>query len=127
MIAGSLQLSAISEEPRRMSRTWGELPTRDEFQSLWDARDDAGELRGGLYRITLSRSDSEAVERYGMGEGSYTAQELYRSLLEVVNDPEPWDLVDVPEDRTTYRCYERHEQAMNLVSSILETLGMEWI
>lgn len=114
-------------EPLRMSRTFGELPAREEFSALWEARDEAGELRGGRYHITLGRSDSEALERYQLGDGAYTESELYSALAEIVSDPEPWDLIDDPEGREMHRSYERHDEAMSFVSSILETLGMEWV
>ena len=88
------------------SMTYGELPSRDDFDSAWDRLDRAGELRGGLYHISLSESDSRAVDGYSLGDGAWTQDQLWDALEEINGDT---------------------IEGTELVGSILYTLGFEWI
>jgi len=91
---------------RSRSMTYGTLPSIEAFEKAFDA--ELGEDE--RYRIRLSRSDSKAADGTSIGDGEYTADELYRGLEELVKK------------------FERgREAAGDLASSILSTLGFEWI
>lgn len=85
-----------------VSMTWGKLPSFATFERHFDE-----ELPRGSYNIRLGRSDSKAAQGTSIGDGEYTARELYRGLQELV-------------EKGT-------DEAGSLASSILETLGFEWV
>lgn len=88
------------------SMTYGTLPTFEQFDSAFDA----AELRDGRYHITLGAADSRACENFRLGDGEYTADQLYAACKEIV---EAWNAEGT--------------DAMDLVSGIIETLGFEWV
>jgi len=88
--------------------TYGTMPTREEFDEAFDRECPNG------YNIVLSRSDSRAMDNYNLGDGKYTARELWFAIKQIV------DSEDVD---TTWA----DDGPMNLVSSIMETLGFEWV
>lgn len=92
--------------------TYGVLPTQESFDGAFDR-----ECPGGYYNIQLSRSDSQAVERFYLGSGDWTAKQLWKAITEIV---ETW---------STERCTDetQTDDAMDLVSGILGTLGFEWV
>jgi len=94
----------------RTSLTYGILP---EWPTFFEAF-----IRNvkGLYRIRLNSSSSRAVDKYKLGDGDYTAQELWEAIQEIVNY--------IPQ---TPGGMEMHEQALDIVSSILSTLEIEWV
>jgi len=160
----------------RQSMTYGQLPTREEFDAAFEA-----EVTGSKYRIVLSDSDAESCEGFGLGDGEWTADQLWRAICEITNYT--GDEITVSEDETWEDVYQvfypgtdrphieigpdeleliewaqrfcehhvthveiarealnfasaygevghdftRQESAMDLVSSILDTLGFEWI
>jgi hypothetical protein len=159
----------------RQSMTYGTLPSREDFDAALDRE------VSGKYRITLSQSDSRACDGFNLGDGEWTADELWRAISQIVHYP--GDEITVSEDsewEDVYQVFypgtdrapveigpdesdliewaqrfcEHHvthveiarealnfaaaygevghdftkwESAMDLVSSILETLGFEWI
>jgi hypothetical protein len=159
----------------RQSMTYGQLPSREDFDAAFDR-----EVQG-RYRITLSYSDSRACDGFNLGDGEWTADELWRAIGQIVTYPgdeitvsesEEWEDVyhvlypgtDRPpieigpdeseliewaqrfcEHHVTHvqvarealnfaaaygevgHDFSKRESAMELVSSILDTLGFEWI
>jgi hypothetical protein len=155
--------------------TYGQLPTREEFDAAFER-----EIAGTKYHITLSRSDAESCEGFRIGDGGWTAEQLWRAICEIVNYP--GDEITVSEDENWEDVYQvfypgtdrahveigpdesqliewaqrfcqhhvthveiarealnfaaaygevghdftRQESAMDLVASILDTLGFEW-
>ena len=87
------------------SMTYGTLPTLVEFTEAFDR-----ECPNGTYNIHLGASDSRAIDNFSLGDGDWKARELYLACTEIVCSDG-----DIP------------EQAMDLVSSIMSTLGFEWI
>jgi len=86
-----------------VSMTYGTLPTQDEFLRAF-----ANEVEGTRYRIRAGLSDRRIID-----DGDYTSAELW-----------------VEVQKLTYRWLHGQpfaEQAGNLASAILETLGFEWI
>jgi hypothetical protein len=73
------------------SMTYGQLPSRDDFDAAFDR-----ELQGGRYRITLSHSDGEACEGFALGDGEWSAEQLWNAIGEIVNFP--GDEITVSED-----------------------------
>ena len=160
----------------RQSMTYGQLPSREEFDAAFTQ-----EVQSGRYRITLSHGDSRACDGFQLGDGAWTAEELWSAIIEIVNDP--GDEITVSDDETWEDVYQvfypgtdrapieigpdeselmewaqrfcehhvthveiarealdfaaaygqvgndftRRDIAMDLVSSILDTLGFEWI
>src|ERR1039458_7602776 len=154
--------------------TYGQLPSREEFDSAFDR-----EVQG-KYRITLSQSDAKACEGFNLGDGEWSAEELWHAINLVVDFP--GDEITASEDDESENVYQifypgtdrapveigpdepeliewakrfcehhithveiarealnfaaayggvghdftRRDAAMDLVSSILETLGFEW-
>jgi hypothetical protein len=152
------------------------LPTREQFDAAFDR-----EVTGSKYRITLSPSDAEACEGFMLGDGEWTAEELWRAITEIANSA--GDEITISEDETWEDVYQvfypgtdrspveigpdesdliewaqrfcdhhvthveiarealnfaaaygevghdftRQQAALDLVSSILDTLGFEWI
>lgn len=157
------------------SLTYGQLPSREEFDAAFER-----EVPGN-YRITLSHSDANACEGFNLGDGEWTADELWHAINQIVNfggdaitvsedsewedvyqvfypgtDRAPVEIgpdeseliewaqrfserevtrVDVAREALNFAAaygevgqdFTRRDTAMDLVSSILETLGVEWI
>jgi hypothetical protein len=158
------------------SMTYGELPSWEEFDAAFDR-----EVPKGKYRITLSHSDARACDGFILGDGEWTAADLWRAIGQIVNDagdeitvseseewedvyhvlfpgtdrtpveigPDECELIEwaqrfcenhvthvqVAREALNYAAaygeighdFNRRDAAMDLVSSILETLGIEWI
>lgn len=85
--------------------TYGHLPTYGTFEEAFDEN-----VPNGRYSISLSRSDSRAADGTSIGDGDYTSRELYKGLKELV---EKWN--------------EGDEDAGDLASSILASIGIEWV
>jgi hypothetical protein len=92
--------------------TYGVLPTQEEFNEAFEACVD------GRYSISFGYSDSQALDGFKLGDGEYTATELWDAITEIVNSEH--DPITVSED-------DRKNAAMDVVSCILDTLGFEWI
>lgn len=89
------------------SLTYGTIPSKDEFYEAFDRK-----VEGLRYPIKLSSSDARATEDVpGFGDDEYTASELYRA---VENLTKAWS--DMGND-----------EAGDIASSILFTLGFEWV
>lgn len=91
------------KNPRVM--TFGVMPTFDEFEESFDR-----EVPEGDFGIRLGRSDAEAAEGTSIGTGEYTAPELYKGVVELL---EKWEDGD--------------EEAGSLASSIMGSLDYEWV
>jgi hypothetical protein len=88
------------------SMTYGILPTREDFNAAFELECPAG------YRISLGLSDSLACKGFLLGvDGLWPADGLWAGITQIVSS----------------RKRVRSEERMALVSSILETLGFEWI
>jgi len=83
--------------------TYGVLPSRDAFVAAFNRTLGAGER----YAIKLNRSDARAADGTTIGTDSYMATELYKGVGELVAKGD--------------------DAALDLASSILSTLGIEWI
>lgn len=95
------------------SMTYGVMPTQEQFQAAFDQ-----ECPKGVYRIrNLSVSDSVAVADFQLGDGDWTALQLWEAINEI----------DHFQPGAEEGLQRRHDSAMDLVSSILDTLGFEWI
>lgn len=94
------------------SMTYGNLPTREQFDVAFDA-----ECPGG-FRIVLNPSDSRAVDGFKLGDGCLTADQLWSAITEIVDR---WR-TDTGDEAGEYQ-----DQRVDLVSSILYALGFEWI
>lgn len=68
-------------------------------------------VTGDRYDIRLSASDFKAAENTSIDSGRFTSQELYKGVKELVRE---WETGE-------------NETAGDLASSILYTLGIEWI
>lgn len=97
--------------------TYGVLPTQESFDEAFDR-----ECPGGSYNIQLSRSDSRAVDGFLLGDGDWTAEQLWKAVTEIVTVSQ---LSQAEENHVEY--YAKLDGAMDLVSSILGTLGFEWV
>jgi hypothetical protein len=151
------------------------LPSHEEFDAAFER-----EVRG-KYRMTLSQSDARACDGFILGDGEWTADELWRAINQIVGfsvdeiavsedsewedvyqifypgtDRAPLEIgpdeseliewgqrfcnhpvthVEIAREALNYaaaygevgRDFSRWESAMDLVSTILETLGFEWI
>lgn len=86
------------------SLTYGVLPEFGEFEKAFDVV-----VTTGRYRICLSSCDSRAMDKYSLGDGSYTCEELYKCVQAITQDKDATD------------------EALDVVSSILTTLGFEWV
>ncbi len=100
------------------SITYGYMPIREDFSTAF-----ARECPNG-YRITLGASDSRACDGFKLGDGTYSEPQLWDAVGEIVNAE--------PDDDGDYAgivgCGPNEwYAAMDLVSSIMETLGFEWI
>lgn len=82
--------------------TWGQLPTFEEFSAAWDRLDDAGELRGGVYRLGNDpRLGDCELSKFSLWD------EIEKAMIEFYAGPS--------------------EEAGDWVSVVLGTLGFEWI
>lgn len=64
------------------SMTYGRLPSREQFDNAFER-----EVPAGMYRITLSHSDAESCEGFSIGDGEWTADQLWRAIGQIVNFP----------------------------------------
>ena len=87
------------------SMTYGTLPSFEKFEAAFDrVMKEDGSSR---YRIHLGRSDSRAAEGTSIGDGEYTARELYKGVKELIQKGD--------------------EPAGDLASSIMSTLEFGWV
>jgi hypothetical protein len=91
--------------------TYGVMPTREQFDMAFETECPDG------YNIRLNRTDSSSVEDFMLGDGCLSANQLWCALSEIVEAYMESTQVASTED----------EIRMDLVSSILFTLGFEWI
>lgn len=99
------------------SMMYGVLPTQEAFEeAFWN------ECRRGYYNIQLGSSDSQAVDGFLLGDGDWTAYQLWKAITEIVNASQ---VAPKEENQTEY--YAKLDDAMDLVSGILGTLGFEWV
>ena len=59
--------------------SFGVLPTREAFDSAFDAECPTG------YRIQLSGSDSRACDGLKLGDGTWTSDQLWNAISEIMN------------------------------------------
>ncbi len=156
------------------SMTYGTMPSRGEFDAAFDR-----ECPNGKYNIRLGSSDSRAMDGFNLGDGEWSATELYDACAEinasagdtitVSNDdefenvfhvfygtdrpfveigPDVSELIewankfsgDIVSESRAIEClnyasaygqtgtdWTRFDAAMGLVSSVMETLGFEWV
>jgi hypothetical protein len=83
----------------RQSMTYGQLPTREEFDAAFES-----ETEGGSYRIALGPSDAESCEGFSIGDGEWTADQLWRAISEIVSYP--GDEITVSEDENWEDVYQ---------------------
>lgn len=78
--------------------TYGILPTAEQYQSAWDAKDNAGELRDGMFHFGNCKR---------VGSCALTFSELWRELEQAVA--------------------EGTDESLDWASCVLYCLGVEWI
>lgn len=93
------------------SMTYGELPTREEFNAAFSEWCETGK-----YSIVMGRSDSAACEDFKLGDGDWSDDALWTAITEIVADFNAKE----HEDPSA-------EMRMDIVSAIMGTLGFEWI
>ena len=100
--------------------TYGIMPAFDDFEKAFDR-----ECPRGSYAIRLNSSDSRACDPFKLGDGDWNARELYDACVQVVT-AEP--LEDDYDTAKAYRdALKQYDAVLDLVSSIMDTLGFEWI
>lgn len=104
-------------QTQQISMTYGVLPTREQFSEAFDR-----ECPRGQYNIRLGASDSRTVDGFKLGDGDWTESQLWDAIQEIVNASQV-----APDEETQSEYYARIDLAMDLVSSIMSTLGFEWI
>jgi hypothetical protein len=62
-----------------ISLTYSQLPTREDFDAAFERE------VSGKYRITLSSSDAEACEGFRLGDGEWTADQLWQAINQIVD------------------------------------------
>jgi len=103
-------------ETLRQSMTYGTMPTFEEFEAAFDA-----ECPRGTYSIRLGASDSRTVDGFRLGDGEWRAKELYEACCEIA-------AFDAEDNNGEYRgSWEQKDAALDLVASIMDTLGFEWV
>ena len=95
---------------RLMTKTHGVMPTREEFEWLWETTDANGELRDGVFHIGNDKR---------MGTCALTQDQLWNELQKAYHEvcieyAEPEDLSQA-------------EQTDDWISSVLGCLGLEWV
>lgn len=84
--------------------TYGVVPDYATFEKHFDE-----EVPRGMYNIRLSSGDSKNVGKL-VGDGEYTCKELYNVIKKL---KDAWE--------------NGNEAAGDFASSIMETLGFEWV
>jgi hypothetical protein len=79
--------------------TYGQLPSREDFEAAFER-----EVPGSGYRISLSSSDARACDGFKLGDGEWTADELWNAISEIANFP--GDEITISEDETWEDVYQ---------------------
>ena len=103
-------------EDSMISMTYGVMPKREDFQRAFERECPNG------YHIVLSSSDSRAVDGFKLGDGVWSESDLWEAVNEIAEYHNLPSTVFL-RPRGMYDPI----SAMDLVSSIMETLGFEWI
>lgn len=93
-----------NEAEEFVSMNYGDMPTKKQFDKAFERE------AGDSYNIKLGSSDSRAADGTIIGDGDYDSDELYKGVKQLVKK---WE--------------KGSEPAGNVASSILYTLGFEWI
>ncbi len=96
----------------RQSMTYGVMPTFEDFERAFNE-----ECPRGRYSIVLGSSDNRAADGFRLGDGEWTATDLYSACVEIAD---VWHAERCTDETVT-------DVALGLVCSILDTLGFEWI
>ena len=97
-------------EPR-MAMTFGKMPTKAKWDEHWAAYADSP-----WYDINIGRGASARAADARLGlDGSYGRDELFQKVIDLYN------IADAEDD------YDGDDSAASWASSIMETLGFEWI
>lgn len=94
------------------SMTYGVMPTSEQFQEAFDR-----ECPSGTFSIRMNGRDAGVTANFLIGDGDWTALQLWEAINEISHYQPGAD------EAAKYR----HDAAMNLVSSILDILGFEWV
>ncbi len=94
------------------SMTYGVMPSHEDFDAAFERECPNG------YNITLGASDSKAVDGFKLGDGCWTADQLWDAVNEIVTH---WAT------DTNDEAGDLQDTRVDLVSCILGTLGFEWI
>lgn len=95
----------------RHTITYGNMPPWDVFNKAFEE-----EMEGRLYNIVLKGTDAAATLNFKLGDGNWNAADLYEACREITEY-----------SPATERFVAVHDEAMNIVSSILYTLKIEWV
>ena len=77
----------------RQSMTYGTLPTREVFDATFDLC-----VKASGYRIQLGSSDSRACDGFKLGDGAWTADQLWDAITEIVNSEPDEITIEVTDD-----------------------------
>lgn len=97
------------------SMTYGQMPDWEEWDRAFDR-----EIERGRYNIRLGASDSRAADGTPIGDGDYSSKDLYNGVTALVRK---WQ-GGKGSGRFTRK---QRDAAGEFASSIMETLGFEWI
>ena len=93
-----------------MTKTYGVMPTREEFEWLWETTDANGELRDGKFHFGNCKR---------MGNRAFNEIELWNELQKAYKE--------AFEDPSTEFEFEAAESTGDWISCVLGYLGLEWI
>lgn len=94
---------------KQTSMTYGELPTREQYDDAWSALESAGELRHGLFTFGNDpRLGDVSLSRDELWKEICRAHKEYMGLLEDDTDQDP-------------------EEVGSWLSSVLSCLNFEWV
>lgn len=83
------------------SLTYGQLPAREAFDTAF-----AEHVDGTRYRVRLGYYDARACDGFRLGNGSFTADELWDAITQIVNaEPDPIIASDDEFDEDVYQIY----------------------
>lgn len=102
----------------KRSMTHGILPSESEFRAAYDAQDEAGELRDGLFYFGNDKR---------LGNCALNCTELWNEVQKALTEYEQGPAEQTDDDSDNEESLKAADKAGDWISTVLGCLGFEWV